>query len=110
MATYQVPADKNARLGFAFKTSQGKDAQVQADSIKVTSSDETVAKLSIIEQNIFIDTQSPGSSTGTLSADADLGAGVVEVSATFTIEVTGLNADRIELTAALVLEDKPPVA
>jgi hypothetical protein len=102
---YTIPADKNARIPFAFKDKQGKDAKIDGAPL-VTSSDETVARFSIDGGNIFVDTQGPGAATGTLSADADLGAGVTEVSRTFDVTITPLNADHAELGDA-VLEDKP---
>lgn len=106
MVTFTVPQDKNGRIAFSFKTRSGGAAKVQEGSIEVTSSDETVAKVFIREGNILIDTQGPGTATGTLSADADLGAGVTLVSAVFDIIVTALNAESVAL-GEVVLEDKP---
>lgn len=107
MPSYTLPADKNGRISFVFKNKRGQPAQVQADSVKVTSSDDTVALLTIDGSNIFVNTQGPGVATGTLSADADLGAGVTEVSAVFDVTVTPLNAESAELGTDIVLEDKP---
>lgn len=107
MASYSLPADKNGRISFVFKNKRGQPAQVDGAPV-VTSSDETVAKFTIDGANIFVDTQGPGVATGTLSADADLGAGVTEVSAVFDVTVTPLNADNAELGTTIVLEDKPP--
>lgn len=106
MPSYTLPADKNGRISFAFKTKQNKPAQIDGVPT-VTSSDDTVAKFAIDGGNIFVDTQGPGVATGTLSADADLGAGVTEVSAVFDVTVTPLNADHVDFDTSIVLEDKP---
>lgn len=105
MASYSLPADQNGRVPFAFKTKTGADAKIDGVA-KVTSSDETVAKFTIDGANIFVDTVGAGKATGTIEGDADLGAGVVPVSATFDVEVVGLNADRVDL-GDIVLEPKP---
>lgn len=102
---FSVPADKNLRIPFTFKDKSGKAAPIQGDPT-LTSSDETVGKLSLSNGAILVDTQGPGTFTGTISGDADLGDGVTMVSATFDVEVTALNADHVDFGDGAV-EEKP---
>lgn len=102
---YTLPADKNGNVPFQFKTKAGQPAKIDGVAT-VTSSDETVAKFSIVDTNIFIETIGPGTATGTIGGDADLGAGVTEVSALFDVTVTPLNADHVDL-GDVTLVDKP---
>lgn len=103
---YSVPADKNLRIPFSFQTASGKPAKVQDGSVTVTSSDEKVATVSIDGDAILVATAGPGSFTGTISGDADLGDGVTLVSATFDVTVTPLNAEAVVLGDG-VEADKP---
>jgi hypothetical protein len=103
---HQVPLDQFGDLSFAFKTKGGKDAKIDGTPT-VTSSDETVAKFTIEGSNIVCDPQAPGTATVTLTGDADLGAGVVPVSATADFEIPGENAESVEFGGSVVLRPKP---
>lgn len=46
----------------------------------------------------FVSGDNPETATGTISADADLGAGVVTISETFTYEVSGAQAANFGFT------------
>jgi hypothetical protein len=94
---YQVPADQNLTIDFAFQTASGKPAKVQEGSIKVASSDEAVASLILQDGVILVITNGPGTITGTISGDADIGEGETLVSQVFDVTVTPLNAESIVL-------------
>jgi len=102
--TYAVPADKNLRIPFVFKDKSGRAAKIDGVPT-VSSSDETVAKLSLDNGSILVEAVGPGTFTGTLSGDADLGQGITQVSTTFDVEVDPLNADHVELGSGTI-EDK----
>lgn len=91
-------------------TSTGRPAQIDgALSVVVASGDGTVEQDPATPLSFnAVSGDAPGDTVYTVSADADLGAGVVTLSDTFTLTVSGANAASFGLSAGAAVPKTAP--
>lgn len=77
----------------------GKPARIDGvPTWEVTSGDSTVVVAADGLSAFLVSSDNPGDSTYLVKADADLGAGVIELADTITLHVTGANAANLGLS------------